>query len=140
MSVPEGSEVSACQTIAASWPDASLSARAISRSRLIPGKTRTADFIDCSLEKLDPVILDDGVGQQLVGGGFEGRLRLGLVGAGKFDVEHLALTHAGDAVNAERFQRAFDGLALWIENAGFQRNGNACFHENGLSSSPAPGR
>src|SRR5206468_11801107 len=31
--------------IAASWPEASLSARAISRSRLIPGKTRTADFM-----------------------------------------------------------------------------------------------
>ncbi len=43
--VPAGSAVSACHTIAASWPETSLSARAISRSRLIPGKTRTADFI-----------------------------------------------------------------------------------------------
>jgi hypothetical protein len=40
-----GSAVSACQTIAASLPEASFSARAMSRSRLIPGKTSTADFI-----------------------------------------------------------------------------------------------
>jgi hypothetical protein len=40
-----GKAVSACQTIELSCPDASLSARAMSRSRLIPGKTRTADFM-----------------------------------------------------------------------------------------------
>ena len=43
--VPGGSCVSACQTIALSRPETSLSARAMSRSRLMPGKTRTADFI-----------------------------------------------------------------------------------------------
>jgi hypothetical protein len=42
---PLGSAVSACQTIAASLPETSFSARAMSRSRLIPGKTRTADFM-----------------------------------------------------------------------------------------------
>src|SRR5258708_19834491 len=90
-----GSDVSGCQTIAGSWPDASLSARAMSRSRLIPGKTRTADFIwrACLAENLDPVVLDHGVRQQLVGGIFQRRFRLGLVGAADFDVQHLALTN-----------------------------------------------
>ena len=55
-------------------------------------------------------------------------LGLGLVGAGELDVEHLALAHAGDAIDAERFQRPFDGLALRIENARFQCDGNARFH------------
>src|SRR5215471_16101527 len=105
--MPLGSAVSACQTIAVSRPEASFSARAMSRSRLIPGKTRTADFIS---EQLDPIILDHRVGQQLVGGGLQRLLRLAAVGAGKLDVEHFALAYAGDAIDAERFQRAFDGF------------------------------
>ena len=43
--LPAGNVVSACQTIAGARPEMSLSARAMSRSRLMPGKTRTADFI-----------------------------------------------------------------------------------------------
>src|ERR1700684_1509429 len=103
----------------------------MSRSRLIPGKTRMADFI---LEQLNPVILDHGIRQQLVGGIFQRRLGLGLVGAGQFDIEHLALAHAGDAIDAERFQRAFDGVALRIENAGLECNGDARFHLSTLTS------
>ena len=60
-------------------------------------------------------------------------LRCGAIGARQLDVEHLALAHAGDAIDAERFQRAFNGLALWIENAGLQRNGDARFHEKALT-------
>src|SRR5215813_5798906 len=97
----------------------------MSRSRLIPGKTRTADFIS---EKLDPIILDYGIRQQLVGGSLERRFCLGLVRAGKFDVEHLTLTDTGDAIDAERFQRPFDGFALRIENPCLQSDGDACFH------------
>src|ERR1700712_1626912 len=102
----------------------------MSRSRFIPGKTRTADFIwrGCLAQNLDAVILDHRVRQQLVGGGFQRRLRLGLVGARKLDVEHLALAHAGDAIDAERFKRPFDGLALGIENSRFESDGDACFH------------
>src|SRR5665213_284599 len=48
-SVPAGSSVSACQSIAVSRPEISFSARAMSRSRLIPGKTITADFISSFL-------------------------------------------------------------------------------------------
>src|SRR5205807_3569539 len=47
--MPLGSAVSACQTIAGSWPEIRRSARAMSRSRLMPGKTRMADFIARSL-------------------------------------------------------------------------------------------
>src|SRR6185312_3984026 len=108
-----------------SWPEMSFSARAMSRSRLMPGKTRTADFIGVgSAQHFNPVILDNGVRQKLVGGILQRGFRLRLVGAGKFDVEHLALPDAGDAIDAERFQRAFDGLALRIENAGLESYGN----------------
>src|SRR5436190_19931082 len=44
-SVPAGSAGSACQTKLGSVPDTSFSVRAMSRSRLMPGKTTTADFI-----------------------------------------------------------------------------------------------
>jgi hypothetical protein len=37
--------MSACQTMAGARPEISVSARAMSRSRLMPGKTSTADFI-----------------------------------------------------------------------------------------------
>ncbi|BBO07413.1 hypothetical protein BwSH20_50450 [Bradyrhizobium ottawaense] len=43
--MPAGSDGSACQTIAGSLPEIILSARAMSRSRLIPGKTRIAAFM-----------------------------------------------------------------------------------------------
>src|SRR4029078_3541859 len=44
-SVPGGSAVSACHTMAGSAPDTSFSVRAMSRSRLMPGNTTTTDFI-----------------------------------------------------------------------------------------------
>src|SRR5690349_14920523 len=47
-SVPGGSSGSACQTIAGSRPETSRSARDMSRSRLMPGKTSTADFMKAS--------------------------------------------------------------------------------------------
>src|SRR5207302_576901 len=42
------------------------------------------------------------------------------------------LADAGDAVDAERLQRAFDGLALRIEDASLQGNGNTCLHVKSL--------
>src|SRR3984957_18620786 len=44
-SVPAGNCVSACHSIAGSRPETSFNARAMSRSRLMPGKTITADFM-----------------------------------------------------------------------------------------------
>src|SRR6185312_11968860 len=116
-SVPAGSAVSACHTIDGDCPDTSFSVRAMSRSRLMPGKTRTDAFIGLSSQHFHPVILDHGVGQELVGGLLEQRLRFRLVAAFQFDVEHLALAHTGDAGDAQRAQSALDGLALRVEDA-----------------------
>src|SRR5665213_2317319 len=44
-SVPAGNSRSACHTIAGSRPETSLSVRAMSRSRLMPGNTTTAAFM-----------------------------------------------------------------------------------------------
>ena len=53
---------------------------------------------------------------------------IGGVAAFDLDVEHLALPHAGDAGYAERFQRAFNRFALWVQHAVFKSDGNAGFH------------
>src|SRR5262249_41905381 len=91
---------------------------------------------------LDSIILDHGIGQQLVGGSFQRRFRAGAIGARQFDIEHLALPDAGDAVDAQRSQRAFDGLALRIEDARLERNGDArlpCLFPRPLTSTgPEP--
>src|SRR4051812_24151325 len=109
-SVPAGSAVSACQTMAGSLPETSLSVRAMSRSRLMPGNTTTAAFMAPSSLDFDPVILDHRVGQKLVGRLLEQGFGFSGVGALDFDIEHFALPHGGDAVDAERAQRALDRL------------------------------
>src|SRR5271167_1137775 len=132
-SVPGGRSRSACQTIAGSRPEMSRSARAMSRSRLIPGKTSTADFIAIpvrqhSCRHLDPVILDYGVGEEFFRGGLERGLGAGAVSAFDLDIEDLALAHAGDSAHAERSQRPLDGLALRVEDAGFQSDRDTGSH------------
>src|SRR5689334_12733057 len=128
-SVPAGSAVSACHTMLGSVPETSLSVRAISRSRLMPGKTTTAAFMaGGSSQHLDAVVLDHRVGEEFFRGILEGGFGPGPVGAVDLDVEHLALADAGHATDPERLQSALDRLALRIENAGFQRNGDACLH------------
>src|SRR6516165_905163 len=160
-SVPAGSAVSACHTIAGARPETRRSARAMSRSRLIPGKTSTADFIDALAldqaqkaaaievfivalaavvvgegvlsqielrQNLNPIILDHRVGEELFGCVLQRRLGADAIGAFDLDVEHLALAHVGNAANAERAQRALNGFALRIENAGFQCDGDSGFH------------
>src|SRR5258706_16459489 len=81
-----------------------------------------------SVHHLDAIILDHRVGEQLLGRLLEGGFGFCLVGARDLDVEHLALTHAGDAADAERFERALDRLALRIEDAGLEGDGDARFH------------
>src|SRR5215469_17844822 len=131
-SVPTGKALSACHTIAGSRPEISRSARAMSRSRLMPGKTTTADFIAasklCSSVHFDPVILDHGIRQKLLGGAFERRLGAGPIGAFNFNIEDLALADASDPTDPKRAQCAFDGLALRIKNAGLERDGDARLH------------
>src|SRR5205823_2530365 len=96
-SVPAGSAVSACQTMLGSVPETSFSVRAMSRSRLMPGKTTTADFMaryvlgSCSSQHLDAIVLDHRVGEELFRGIFEGCFRPRPVGAVDLDIEHLAL-------------------------------------------------
>src|SRR5262249_27303688 len=114
-------------------PEISVSARAMSRSRLMPGKTTTAALMArSSPQHLDLVVLDDDVGEELVGGLLERRLGAGRIRAVDLDVEHLALPHAGDARDAERLERAFDRLALGIEHAGLEGDGDAGFHRGAL--------
>src|SRR3954451_21294771 len=94
-SVPAGSAVSACQSMAGSRPETSRSVRAMSRSRLMPGKTTTADFISTiwieppeaasSSHHLDAIILDHGIDQELVGGFLQRGFRPRLVAAFQLD-------------------------------------------------------
>ncbi len=100
----------------------------MSRSRLMPGKTMTADFMGGYPADLDAVVLDHGVCEQLLRRVPEPGLGTGAVAVGDLDVEHLALAHAGDAGDAERFERALDRLALRIENAGLECDCDAGLH------------
>src|SRR5262245_35165556 len=117
----------------------------MSRSRLIPGKTTTADFMAGRARaplaprsarprratrsfELNLVILDQGIGEELVGRLLERGLRRLAVAALDLDVEHLALPHARHAGDAKRLERALDRLALGIEDAGLEGDGNARLH------------
>ena len=51
-----------------------------------------------------------------------------MLGALDLDVEHLALADARDAADAERLQSTLNRLALRVENAGFQCDGDARLH------------
>src|SRR5215469_3981003 len=120
--------------MAGARPDTRVSARAMSRSRLMPGKTTTAAFMArASSQHLDLVVLDDHVGEQLVGRLFERGLGARRVHAFEFDVEHLALAHARHAGDAERLEGAFDRLALGVEHARLEGDGDAGFHRGWLS-------
>src|SRR6201986_912716 len=113
--------------------ETSVSARAMSRSRLIPGKTTTAAFMPrSSPQHLDLIILDDDVGEELVGGRPEHRPRAGRIGAVDLAVENPAPAAAGDASHAERLERAFDGVALGVEHARLEGDGAAGFHRGAL--------
>src|SRR5262249_56034694 len=78
--------------------------------------------------ELDLIILDQGIGQELVGRLLERGLRRLAVAPLDLDVEHLALAHARHAGDAERLERALDRLALGIEDAGFEGDGDARLH------------
>src|SRR5207244_528136 len=113
----------------------------MSRSRLMPGKTTTAAFMaSASSQHLDLIVLDDDVGEELVGRLLERRLGARSVDAVELDVEHLALAHAGDAGNAERLERAFDRLALGVEHARLEGDGDAGFHREGGPPLTSPWR
>src|SRR5581483_9947497 len=81
------------------------------------------------VDDLDPVLFDDGVGEDVVGNRFDVLLCLVAGDAvGDGDIEILALTDGGDTMIAESVQRGTDGLTLRIKDRGFQRNEDARFH------------
>src|SRR5262245_37220003 len=69
-----------------------------------------------SSHDLDTIILDHGVCQKLLGRLLEQGLGAPAIGPVEFDVEHLALAHAGHSVDAKRLERALDRLALRVED------------------------
>src|SRR4029079_7930478 len=113
---------------------ASCAAAALPRSAKAAAKAASLAFMNSSLgslsRHLDAVIFDHRVGKEFFRRVLERRLRAGAVGALDLDIEDLALTHTGNAGNAERAQRALDRLALRVENAGLQRDSDTGFHGN----------
>ena len=75
------------------------------------------------------VFLNHRIGEQL----FAHRLELGfgLFGAAsrQFQIDHLALAHFAHGLKAKTIKGMADGLALWIQNAIFQGNEDARFHD-----------
>ncbi len=82
-----------------------------------------------SVEDLDPILLDDGIGENFLCDGFDVFPRL-FAGdaAGDGDVEELALPHVRNARVPEPIQRRTDGLTLWVEDRRLQGNEHASFH------------
>src|SRR6185437_5324524 len=77
------------------------------------------------LEPLDPEILDHRVGEQLAAH----VLDLGIFGAvGKIELDQLARPHVVDSGKAQALQRMVDGLALRIEDAGFEGDEDSRFN------------
>src|SRR5215217_23642 len=76
----------------------------------------------------DLVVFDHRIGQQLFTHAGQLGARRFSVGAIENEIKNLALADALDAAKAEGGQRAFDGLALGVENASLERDGNARFH------------
>src|SRR5687767_15017108 len=111
-SVPSGSSLSRCHTIAGSRPVTARIATARSRSQLEPGKTRTALRIRLPL---DLEIFDHRIGQQFLAHGFD----IGVGGAvGEVEFDQLAGADPGDSAEAEAFEGMVDRLALRVEHAG----------------------
>jgi len=77
------------------------------------------------------IILDHRVGEEFVTHRLQSRFGTFRIGLGELDVENLALAHAGDAGEAERGERALDCLALRIEDARFECDGDARLHMKG---------
>ncbi|CDX17475.1 hypothetical protein MPL3356_240040 [Mesorhizobium plurifarium] len=74
------------------------------------------------------IVLNHRVRQKLVAHGLQVGFGLGLVGSGELDVEHLALAHLADAVEAQPRERVLDRLALRVEDAVLEGDGDTGFH------------
>src|SRR5690606_38714927 len=135
-----GISVSVCQTVTGGLPEILVSAAIMSRSRLRPGSRTTADFISArrgsgapaawrivpapALADGDAIVLYDRIRQQLFAHGLKVRLGLLPVVAGDLDVEYFPLPNRADAFEAEAGQGMFNGLALRVQYAVLQGNGD----------------
>src|SRR5258708_4689453 len=79
------------------------------------------------------IILDHRIGEELVAHRLQRGFGLRGVSLGELDVENLALAHAGHAGETEGGERALDCLALRIEHARFERDGDPRLHARGVS-------
>src|SRR3982074_861026 len=77
-----------------------------------PGKP----LLQKKLSELHLEILDHLVGKQFIAGAAQQARGRGSIFRRKFHLEYFALPHAVDAIDAERFESALNGLALRIEN------------------------
>src|ERR1700756_907221 len=82
---------------------------------------------------LDLIVLDQRIGEELVGRLLERGLRRFAIAPLDLDIEDFALAHARHAFDAQRFERPFDRLALGIEDAGFEGDGDAGLHRDPAS-------
>src|SRR3972149_3582486 len=108
------------------------------RSRVSKGEAP-----DLSRLELIGVVLDDGVGEELLAHALHfgaGAFRIAL---GHLDLDIFTLAHIANRAEAERMERAGDRLALRVEHARLQRDGDARLHApvfrlRPIWSAPAP--
>ena len=123
-SMPSGSSVSLCQTIAGLRPVTCSSATARSRSQLEPGKTMTALFMRLSsrsIRKFSMTVLARSLRHM-------SSISLSLGALGEVELDQLAGADIVDPREAEAFERMVDRLALRIEDPVLQRDEDARFH------------
>src|SRR5215470_14366151 len=160
-----GSSVSRCQTMTGSRPVACRSAARASCSRLEPGKTTMAEFIryhpcrgglrppagarsaplhESGSPDLDGIVLDHGVGEELLAHLVDAGAGLGLVGVAQVELDIFALAHIIDAGKTQRGEGVLDGATLRVEHARLQGDVDLCLHctVSGpcMSRRPASGR
>src|SRR5437764_3768240 len=78
--------------------------------------------------QLDLIILDQRIGEELVGRLLKRGARRFAVAPFELDVEDFPLADARYARNAQRFERALNRLPLRVENPGFESDGDAGLH------------
>src|SRR3546814_7391645 len=128
-SVPPGSALSRCHTIAGARPVTVSSATAMSRSQLEPGKTMTAVFMgglpSVASGAFDAVVFDDGVGEQLRAH----RIEIGVADVvGNLELDEAPRADIVDPGKAQPFERMMDRLALRVENPRLERHIDIHFH------------
>src|SRR6202022_512113 len=87
----------------------------------------------------DPVLLDDGVGEELLAHRFDAGPGLGgVLRVVEIELDDLAEPHALHFAEPQRSERPADSLALRIEHRTLQRDDDACFHSRPPPASGAP--